>query len=59
MLRVNSDALAGVRVIEPRELHDRTPSGVEDRALDILSGTLNPVAIAPDDGDLGRNRRLV
>jgi len=57
VLRVDPDALAGVRVIEPRELHDRAAGCVENRALDILSRALDSVALATDDGDLSRDRR--
>src|SRR5271167_1693324 len=43
VLGVDPDALARVGVIEPRELHDRAPGGVENLALDIPDGALDSV----------------
>jgi hypothetical protein len=55
MLRVDPDPLVRVGVLEPRELHDRARGGIENPALDVLSGVLDSVAITTDDGDLSRS----
>src|SRR5579859_3904671 len=57
VLRVDPDALARVGVLEPRELHDRTSGGGQDRALDVLSGALDSAAVPTEHRDLGRHRR--
>jgi hypothetical protein len=58
VLGVDPDALARVRINEPRELHDRASGGNEDRALDIGNRAVDSVAIPAEDGYLRRGRRL-
>ena len=58
MLGVDPDALARVGIVEPSELHDRTPGGVENPALDVPGGAVDSIVFAAHDGDLGRDRRL-
>jgi hypothetical protein len=53
VLWIDSDALAGLGLDQPRELHDRTAGGSEDQALDLLDLSLDVVAVAANDGELG------
>src|SRR5207248_1548639 len=58
VLGVDREVYAGFGLDEPRELHDRAPSRVEDCLFDVLGMSLDAVAPSGDEGYLaGRSHR--
>jgi hypothetical protein len=57
MLRIHGQAVSAVGVGEPRKLHDRTPSRVEDGPLDVLGVAFDPVVVSGHEDDLRRAGR--
>lgn len=53
MFRVDSHALAGLSIGEPRELHDRASCRVEDHLLDLFDVAVDAVALAAEERNLG------
>jgi hypothetical protein len=53
MLRIYADALPGLGVNRPGELHDRTAGSGEDERLHIVDVSLHAVLVPADDSDLG------
>lgn len=49
VLRIDRNALPGVDLNQPGELHDRTARGIEDHPLDVSSGSLDPKHTSTDD----------
>ena len=56
VVRVDADALPGVRFNHPRELHDRAAGRCQDRALDVVRLPLDPEAFASGERDLSERQ---
>ena len=56
MFGVEGHLTAGVDIAEPRQLHDRTPSRVQDLAFDVLDIALDAAALARDEDYLSLGR---
>ncbi len=57
MVRVDGHLVSGFRLNEPRKLHDRAASRVEDRLLNGLAPSLHAVALSRHERDLSRGTR--
>lgn len=51
MVRVDADALAGVRLGQPGEFHDGAAGGGEDGGLDQLNVSVDSQAFTADEGE--------